>query len=241
IDYVSTTGILNFAAGQTSATFTVTILNDAVPEPAETVGLFLSDPTGGASLGVPATATLTILDDDEAQPGALQFGSQNFSVSESEPEAIITVIRTGGSNGVVTADFATANGTAVAGQDFVATNGTLVFGDTELLKTIAVRIQADAIAEGSETFTLTLSHPTVNAVLNDPFSTTVTIVDGEHTVDACEEASLRAAVNLGGRVSLTCDGTIVLTSPLTIAKGVSLDASGHSVALSGSNVVRLFN
>ncbi len=64
-DYTTRTGTLSWAAGQDgNKTFTVPILGDSTDEANETVLLSLSGPTGGATLGSPAAATLTIVDDD---------------------------------------------------------------------------------------------------------------------------------------------------------------------------------
>jgi hypothetical protein len=63
-DYQAASGTLSFAQGETSQTFSVTILADGSPEPDETVILTLSAPGGGAALGIPSTATLYIVDDD---------------------------------------------------------------------------------------------------------------------------------------------------------------------------------
>ena len=68
-DYTAASGTLSWVDGDTaSKTFTVTILNDSVAETDETVNLTLSAPTGGAALGSPNPATLTITDDDTAPP-----------------------------------------------------------------------------------------------------------------------------------------------------------------------------
>ena len=48
-DYTATSGILNFADGETSMTITVPILDDTLDEPDETFTVTLSNPTGGAS------------------------------------------------------------------------------------------------------------------------------------------------------------------------------------------------
>lgn len=66
-DFTAAVGALNWA-DQDSAnkTFQVTIIDDTLDEPDETFGVALSAPTGGAALGAPATATVTILDDDLA-------------------------------------------------------------------------------------------------------------------------------------------------------------------------------
>jgi uncharacterized repeat protein (TIGR01451 family) len=63
-DYNATSGVIVFAAGETSQTFTVSILDDMVVEGTETVNLVLSSPTGNTVLGNPSTALLSILDDE---------------------------------------------------------------------------------------------------------------------------------------------------------------------------------
>lgn len=66
-DYISSLGKLRFAAGETSKTFNVIIINDVYIEPDETITLSLSNAVG-ASLGAQSAATLTILDNDSATP-----------------------------------------------------------------------------------------------------------------------------------------------------------------------------
>jgi len=62
-DYTAHSGMLTIAAGQASASFSVPIADDPVPEGGETLLLSLSNP-GGAALGSPNSATLTILSSD---------------------------------------------------------------------------------------------------------------------------------------------------------------------------------
>jgi len=64
-DYTAVSGTLLWASGQTtSRTFTVPVLDDNLPEGSETVHLTLSGLSGGATLGTPGTAVLTIADND---------------------------------------------------------------------------------------------------------------------------------------------------------------------------------
>jgi hypothetical protein len=63
-DYTPASGTLVFGSGQTSKTFTVGIREDRRSEGDETVNLTLRNPAGGATLGTPRNAILTIRDDD---------------------------------------------------------------------------------------------------------------------------------------------------------------------------------
>lgn len=64
-DYAARNGTLTWANGDTAPkTFIVPIVNDTLREANETVRLSLSNPTGGATLGWPKTATLTLINND---------------------------------------------------------------------------------------------------------------------------------------------------------------------------------
>lgn len=64
-DYQAVSGVLTWRAGDaTPKSFTVPIVNDTAVEGPETFFVTLNNPTGGARLGAPTTATVTINDDD---------------------------------------------------------------------------------------------------------------------------------------------------------------------------------
>ncbi len=62
-DYLTTSGTLQFAAGEVSKTISVPIVDDVYAEGSESLTITLSSPTG-TTLGSPATATLTITEND---------------------------------------------------------------------------------------------------------------------------------------------------------------------------------
>ncbi len=64
-DYTAASGTLDFAEGEMSRSFNVTILDDSVYEGDEDFTVTLSNVQGGASLGTPATAAVTLLEDDQ--------------------------------------------------------------------------------------------------------------------------------------------------------------------------------
>jgi titin len=61
VDYVTASGVLSFAAGETSKTFTVSIINTQQVGGTRFLNLALSNPSSGTTLGFPSKATLTIL------------------------------------------------------------------------------------------------------------------------------------------------------------------------------------
>ncbi len=95
-DYTSTSGTLNFLTTDTSKTFNVATIDDAVVESAETLTSSLSSPTGGATLGTPNSATATINDNDGNSPPVPvnDTGSQqkcttavyNVTANDTDPE-----------------------------------------------------------------------------------------------------------------------------------------------------------
>ena len=70
-DFIGVDAIVGFADGEITKTLSVPIVNDALDEAhTETVSLALSQPRLGATLGTPASATLTITDNDPSAAGA---------------------------------------------------------------------------------------------------------------------------------------------------------------------------
>jgi len=175
-DYTSTSGTLNFAIGQTSNTFNVPILDDAMLEGNETINLTLTSPTNGASIGAQGTAIVTITD---VEAGQLQFSSATYTVNENGGSITITVNRTNGATNAVAVNYATSNGSATAGSDYTTTNGTLNFGIGQTSATFNIPILDDALVEGNETINLTLSAPTNGAILGAQSTAVVTIDDFE--------------------------------------------------------------
>ncbi|MFM1768765.1 MAG: hypothetical protein RJA22_1294 [Verrucomicrobiota bacterium] len=215
-DYTNVTDTLTFAPGETVQMFFVPIVNDPLPEPVETVQLFLTNITGTAQLGL-SSATL-LLQDDDFSPGQLQFAATSFEVNEFETNAVITVVRTNGSTGLVTVRATTTAGTARPGEDYVSVVTTLAFADGETVKTFNVPIVPDYLAESSETVLLILDSPGNGADLGQASSATLTIlnshlINGAFNLSATNysvvEGSLVARVtvfrNFGSTGAVTVD------------------------------------
>ncbi|XP_058507405.1 sodium/calcium exchanger 1b isoform X1 [Solea solea] len=157
-DYEFTEGVVFFKAGETLKEIRVGIIDDDIFEEDENFLIHLSnvkvlssegeEPEEGESanhmdsvacLGLPATATVTIFDDDHA--GIFTFEEPVCHVSESIGTMEVKVLRTSGARGVVTLPYKTVDGTARgSGEDFEDCHGILEFQNDEILKTLTLRI-----------------------------------------------------------------------------------------------------
>lgn len=113
-----------------------------------------------------------------AQTQSVRFALPTFSAYENGTNAIIVVTRTGGTEGIVTVNYNTVDGSALDVQDFIGASGTITFGTNEVLKTFAIPMVDNVLQEPDEFFTVILSNP-VGAVLGDQSTAQVVIFDDD--------------------------------------------------------------
>lgn len=80
-DYTAAAGTLSFAPGETTKTLTIFVTDDAFVEGNETLNIVFSNPTGTTFLN-PATATLTINDNDTVQASTNPIDDALFFVRQ---------------------------------------------------------------------------------------------------------------------------------------------------------------
>jgi hypothetical protein len=225
INYQATSGTLTFDPGQDTQSFTVTIIDNGLPNADRTVLLNLSDPNGPITLGTQSSAVLTILGN---QPGAFQFQMSNFVVDQGAGTATITVDRQQGGT-LASVNFATSDGTATAGIDYVATSGTLTFNPGETVKTFTIPILINTQIKGNETVLLNLSSPTGGATLGTPSSAVLVIIDDGVNRMGPRVTSVKA---VSGPVG-TAEVVISFNEPLDPARAVDLLNYGYSLRTQG--------
>ena len=173
-DYGAKSGTLTFLPGESVKTVTVDLLNDSVPESAETFSLVLSNAATGVIVRDGATA---IIGANDALPVTQpRISVAELTVGESDTYADVLVSLSAPSLSKVTAAYATADGTADS-NDYRALSGTLTFEPGEVLKVVRVEIEDrfDDV-EPIERFKLQLSAPT-GATLGGDGSGWINIVD----------------------------------------------------------------
>jgi hypothetical protein len=204
-DFGNKSGTLTFNAGNTSATISIAINQDDLSEGNEAFTVQLSNPRGGATLGSPATATVTIMDDDSS---IVQF-SGNFIGNYPE------VVRIGTITNEAFVDFDSIDGTAQGGSDYTPTRGTLTFKANTRTTTIPLVIANDIFAEGFETFTYLLRNPR-GTRLGPESQKTFTITDNDFGGDNIQFTAPSYPGTEGQSVTLTITRTGGFGSELVV-------------------------
>ena len=181
-DFAESYGTLDFAAGDSSKTFTVATTEDTDIERDETFTVFLGKVTGTAQT-VDDMAIGTIRNDDQAVLGIADAGA------DEGDDITFTVTLNPAAIDEVTVGYATsvASGDTAVQADFTANSGTLTFAVGETAKTFTVATAEETTIEPDETFTVTLSNasgailpadPTATGTIGDDDTPRVSIASG---------------------------------------------------------------
>lgn len=183
--------------------FQIQIVNDSKVESDKTISLELYNPSG-TTLNH-SQAILTIIDDDKNSDGSslIGFFPSDYTVKESDSQAVIWVERIGCSpdSPPVSVSYSSRDGTAISKKDYQKVTGILTWGENGKTgdcsaKWFHVPIVDDILLEQKrkgrfleqETFYLELNTPTGSAKL-DNSKAEVTIIDDETIILELNEPS----------------------------------------------------
>ncbi|MGF1455653.1 MAG: Calx-beta domain-containing protein [Alphaproteobacteria bacterium] len=209
-DFERDSGVLTFAAGQTSQVVSLSVDFDSVQEVDETAILELFDPTNAQlSGGVPVLrATGWLLDEQGAPDLALFVSSPVITEGDAGTrEAVFEISLSRPAPEALSLAYTTVDGSAEAGTDYVAQSGTIDFKAGQRTAFVAVEVIGDTVPEASELFSLAV---TPSAAFTD----TVNGVVGEATVldtDASQPVLSVSARDTGGLENDFLDFVVTLS------------------------------
>ncbi|MGK0186205.1 MAG: hypothetical protein ACI9R3_001988, partial [Verrucomicrobiales bacterium] len=230
-DYTATSGTATIAAGATTATVTVSLINDAVDElDVESFLLRLSDPQNLTIESGADTATAMINDDDDPPSVAVS----DVEIMENGGSAMFVLTLTGKTDLTASVTYNTLEGTATAGSDYTTTSGVATFESGVFNVTVAVPVLNDTVNESaSEAFTLVLSEP-VNSTISDA-TATASIIDDDlpPAVSIADAASAEDGGNVTFTVAITGTGSEAGSVSYATADGTATAGSDYT-ATSGT-------
>ena len=222
-DFSALSGSVLIAAGATSATIDINILDDAILEDVESVIVTLDSIASGdaeITIGAANSATVNIADTDTAEVSIVASDSSSsepgdpgqFTISITAPSDTDTLIAY------------TVTGDATEGSDFTALSGIATIAANTLSTTIDINVIDDSILEDDESITVTLN--------------SITTGDAEITISSANTATLTLADDDVAEVTITANApiasepagagqfTVSLSNPSDTATIVSYTVSG---------------
>jgi 3-phytase len=223
-DFTTNTGTLSFAQSETSKTFSIQTIQDAIPEADETFTVSLSTPTNGAILSATnGKATGTINDDDNprislaiAPASVLEDGATNL---------VYTFTRTGLTTSALTVNY-NVSGNTTFGNDysqtgaatFNASTGTVIFAANSATATVTIDPIADIIFETDEAIALTLVNGSgYNIDTTTPVTGTIT---NDESVPIFAIASATATEGGTALFTITRTGDAQSTQSVTVTASI---------------------
>ncbi len=167
-----------------------------------------------------ATAMVTTTVQD--QPGDLQFTAPGYTVDNNAGYATITILRTSGLGGEVSAIFTTFSLSAAAGSDYMPVSETVDFPADVARETVRVPVLDNPYDSQDETVGLKLTNPTGGALFGAPTTSVLTI----HVLNPNKNDPTVAAVQWTGTAQSITSLVISFSEPL-IAAAATNPANYH--------------
>jgi hypothetical protein len=165
-DYYYSPGLLKLSANFTPVWF------QAIPSYERVI---LSAGNGTYKLGGWDSGTFNIDTFRDPMPGVVAFQSPLYNVSGGVGNISISLLRSGGVDGVVSVNFSMLDGSAIGGLDYLPVNGTVTFGDNVTVGNLTVTLLPRNLTDTNVSFTLALGNVSGGALLGAHNTTTVTI------------------------------------------------------------------
>ena len=169
-------------AGEATATFTVAILGDDIPEPNETFTVTLSSPSAGVKISTEKGSAKGTITNDDGSGLRISAAELMESGEDGSTNMVFMVSVIPPSSDAISYSWATSDdtgeGAATAGDDYTASSGTDVpVAANATSSTFSVPILDDDDVEGNETFTVTLSNAKGAKLLAIADNGTISVAD----------------------------------------------------------------
>ena len=219
-DYTGVPSNLTFAAGDTSRTFTVTAVDDAVDDDGESVRLGFGALPTEVIAGDTVTSTVSLVDDDDPAV-TVAFGAAAYAATEGGAAATVTVELSADPERTVTIPIIKTNQDTTTDADYSGVPSSLTFSAGETSMSFTVTAVDDAVDDDGESVRLGFGTTLPTRVTaTAPAEATVSITDDDDpAVTVAFGAATYAAAEGGAAatvtVELSADPERAVTIPIT--------------------------
>ncbi len=231
-DYTAATSSVTIPARATSATISVSLLQNAYYSGQQSFTVRITSQSPGPANSNSTTVTIN---DDETPPGA-RFSTSTYSGAENSGSIALSVTVPYTSEVQINVPYSFVDGSAVSGRDHNAIAGTAVFTNGVASVAVGVPVVDNAYYSGSRSLTAQIgTQSPAPGSAGSPLSATVTITDNE------TEPAARIEPPSGGGYTvseLAGSAVMTITLPYTSTSAINVNyATANDTAIAGSDYV----
>ena len=240
---------LTFGTSDTSQTFTLLATDDSVDDDDESVEIGFGTLPSGVVEGSPATATVSLVDNDAAPP-TVRFGASSYTATEGGADATVTVELSEAVGSSTTIPLTPTNRGGATNADYTGVPLNVMFGAAQTSRTFTVTAVDDSDNDRGESVRIGFGTLPPGVAPGSPATATVALEDNDawQPPTVSFGSSTYKATEGGGAVTVTVEvdrAEVPFTLPLTRdgqGGATSSDYSGvpSSVVFRGSDTARSF-
>ena len=240
---------LTFGTSDTSQTFTLLATDDSVDDDDESVEIGFGTLPSGVVEGSPATATVSLVDNDAAPP-TVRFGAPSYTATEGGADATVTVELSEAVGSSTTIPLTPTNRGGATDADYTGVPPNVTFGASQTSTTFTVTAVDDSDNDRGESVRIGFGTLPPGVAAGSPATATVALEDNDawQPPTVSFGAATYTAAEGGGAVTVTVEvdrAEVPFTLRLTTdgqGGATSSDYSGvpSSVVFRGSDTAKSF-
>ena len=177
-DYTLSVDAVTFVAGLTTATFTVTAVDDTDDDDGESITIGFGALPTGVTAGSPDTTTVSLADNDDPAV-TVQFGAASYTATEDGTAATVAVTLSADPERTVVVPLSvTPEGGATTG-DYTLSQMSVTFNSGEMSATVTVTAEDDSEDDDGESITIGFGALPTGVSAGSRDTTTVSLVDDD--------------------------------------------------------------
>ena len=241
-DYQGVPSSLTFTAGQTEKEFTITAVDDTVDDDSESFRLGFGTLQDRVTEGDPASALVSITDDDRPASLTVNFEQDSYTVTEDN-SIMVRVTLNDDPEGDLTIQLRRTNQGGASNTDYTGVPASVTFNAGDTVKSFTFEATDDTIDDDGESVKLTfinLPNSPIDVSAGAIDETVINITDDDvpfvQVTFANTTDTVREGYNLGVKVVLDADPERTVIIPLTATEHDG--ATHHDYTIPGTVTFR---
>ena len=178
-DYMLSAAQVTFEAGNTSATFSVTAVDDSHYDGDESITIGFGELSAGVIAASPRAARVSLVDNDDPPEITVSFGAVSYDAWEGGATATVQVALSGASQHDVSVPLVVTEADRATADDYMLSAAQVTFEAGNTSATFSVTAVDDSHYDGDESITIGFGELSAGVIAASPRAARVSLVDND--------------------------------------------------------------